>query len=150
MGTKKISELEELETLNDDDLIPIVDSENEATRKMTASIFFKQIMKRLKWKEIARYTTVDSNTTLTIDDLEGYTELLVTVGAVDRPTRILGSIVIPMELFLAQILNMADGYFRVCYMPTAGYPYQSGISYRGNNQITLYNNVRSNIVVYAR
>lgn len=44
MGTKKISELQELETLNDNDLIPIVDSENEATKKVTIENF-KKIMK---------------------------------------------------------------------------------------------------------
>lgn len=36
MGTKKISELTELETLNNNDLVAVVDVANEATKKMTA------------------------------------------------------------------------------------------------------------------
>lgn len=35
MATKKISELQELETLNNNDLIPVVDIENESTKKVT-------------------------------------------------------------------------------------------------------------------
>lgn len=35
MATKKISELQELETLNNNDLIPVVDTENESTKKVT-------------------------------------------------------------------------------------------------------------------
>ena len=45
MGTKKISELVELETLNDDDLIPIVDNENEQTKKITFTNFKDGIIK---------------------------------------------------------------------------------------------------------
>lgn len=36
MGTKKISELTELETLSNNDLVAVVDTANEATKKMTA------------------------------------------------------------------------------------------------------------------
>ena len=104
----------------------------------------------LTWTEIARYTTADSNTTQTISNLTDYNELLVTVGATNAPTRILNSIVIPIQLFTATVADTGNGYFQVAYMTEAGYPWQSGISYLGNNQIKLYNNSRSNIVVYAR
>lgn len=36
MGTKKISELTELETLSNNDLVAVVDTANQATKKMTA------------------------------------------------------------------------------------------------------------------
>lgn len=42
MGTKKISELTEITELNDNDLIPVVDSENEATKKIKKSNLFKE------------------------------------------------------------------------------------------------------------
>lgn len=43
MGTKKISELNEATSINSDDLIPIVDNENESTKKIKFKNFQKNI-----------------------------------------------------------------------------------------------------------
>jgi len=105
------------------------------------------------WTEIARYSTADSDTTLTIPNFEDYHEVLLTLGqSGGAVTRVLGSITIPMERLIADAgSTSSNGRYQVAYTPAdSTYIILSGMNYLGNNQIQLFNNARAGIIVYAR
>lgn len=144
MGTKKISELDELTELNNDDLLAVVDSTNEATKKISVANLMKEISKKYSWNIIANYQTTNSNTTLTISNITSYNEFLIGLTPNGAPTRFLNSAVIPKELFLTNA-DASNGVHQVSADTRS-----CGTSYRGDNQLKLYTGAYSGIVVYAR
>lgn len=107
----------------------------------------------LSWNEIARYSTADSNTTLTIPNFEEYHEVLLSLGQSGGAiTRVLASIIIPMERLVADAgYTSSNGRYQVAYTPAdSNYLTLSGMNYLGENQIQLFNNERAGIIVYAR
>jgi hypothetical protein len=151
MGTKKISELAALTELNDDDLVVIVDSTNESTKKMTVGNLVKQLKKKNAWTkiiELSNNTAAEINQSIEVENIEDYSELLITVGQDTNTERVLSSTVVPMEAFA--IRDTTHGYHQVIHYSTGTWEPRGGISNLGNNIVKVYVGIDSGLRVYAR
>lgn len=104
----------------------------------------------LTWKKITQFVNLNSQDTVTVDNLSNYKEIMISVGDTPYPDRILASSIIPIDVLTSSIRDSGFGFHQVLYMIENGNPFQAGISYLGNNQLKLYTGARGTLTVYAR
>lgn len=109
---------------------------------------FEEVDDILKWTEVGRNATANSNTTITVQNLELYHEVMFTIGPVGDVSRVLSSATVPMGRFKVTG-DASNGYYQTNNY-TGSVNFLSGISYLGNNQIKLYASSNTGVVVYVR
>lgn len=87
--------------------------------------------------------------TISVADTSQFSELLLTCGTatVYKTNRILSSVIIPINMWLANTLDISNGTFQAAY---SGTTYQAGVSRLSNTSVKLYANTKTIACLYAR
>ena len=91
----------------------------------------------------------NSSKTFTVEDLSGYSEILLTCGpaVIHQTGRILGSATIPIKLWNACNTDYSNGYFQSTYGSNA---YVAGATRLSDTSVKLYANSSTLAGLYVR
>ena len=123
---------------------------NEELIKTVAELNGKMENQKREWTKLCEIAgNQNSSKTFTVEDLSGYSEILLTCGpaVIHQTGRILGSTTIPIKLWNACNTDYSNGYFQSTYGSNT---YVAGVTRLSDTSVKLYANSSTLAGLYVR
>lgn len=128
----------------------IIDSFNTEDDKQTNAPSLNAVENKLKWNELGSLFAESSNTTITVENLTNYNEILLCLTInLNNAYRVLDSSIIPIEVLTYSTYDDANGVQQATHYDGDNNR-RCGLNYLGNNQLKLITKASSGVIVYAR
>ncbi|RHP05610.1 hypothetical protein [Dorea sp. AF36-15AT] len=122
----------------------------DTLKKEFAELNGKMENQKRKWTKLCEIAgNQNSSKTFTVEDLSGYSEILLTCGpaVIHQTGRILGSSTIPIKLWNACNTDYSNGYFQSTYGSNT---YIAGVTRLSDTSVKLYANSSTLAGLYVR
>lgn len=127
-----------------------VEPDIDTLKKEFAELNGKMENQKREWTKLCEIAgNQNSSKTFTVEDLSGYSEILLTCGpaVIHQTERILGSSTIPIKLWNACNTDYSNGYFQSTYGSNA---YVAGVTRLSDTSVKLYANSSTLAGLYVR